>query len=218
MIGYLKGRLLEVNADHVLVQIGGGPAVTHGAQVAHVAHGALNEVGCLGYEIQTNSRWIADLWGQEGVVVEFWIYTHVREDALQLYGFDSKSQKSLFLSLLKVNGIGPKLAMGIISAATTDELIQTIESGDAKKLSKFPRVGKKTAEQMILTLQGKLVRVDETASALQGPQKQIAFALKNLGFKEILVQEFVEQLPKTITVEDGVRQGLQALSYSRSDS
>jgi Holliday junction DNA helicase RuvA len=217
MIGYLKGRLLEVNADHVLVQIGGGGG--EGLPAAGSSNaGSSNSSGCLGYEIQTNSRWLAELWGQEGTEIQFWIYTHVREDALQLFGFDSRAQKSLFLSLLKVNGIGPKLALGIISVATTDELIRTIESGDAKKLSKYPRVGKKTAEQMILTLQGKLVRVEENESSLQGPQKQIAFALKNLGFKEALVQEFVEQLPKAISVEDGVRQGLQALSHSRGES
>lgn len=199
MIGFIKGQLVEVNADSILIDV------------------ATSANSGIGYEILASHGLIAELWGQEGKTFSFWIYTHVREDALQLYGFDSKAQKSLFLSLLKVNGIGPKLALGILSAANTAEIIQTIESGDAKKLSKFPRVGKKTAEQMILTLQGKLVRVEEVKMNFQGAQKQIAFALKNLGFKEAYVQEFVEQLPAEIKIEEGVRQGLQALSQSRGE-
>lgn len=195
MIGYLRGTLIEVGSDHLLVLVGG-------------------EVG---YEVQVNSRWLGDLWGQTEKEIQLWIYTHVREDALQLFGFDSKAQKNLFLSLLKVSGIGPRLALSILSGGSTDEIIQIIERGDSQRLSKFPRVGKKTAEQMVLTLQGKLVRVDEAALRFKGPQKEIAFALKNLGFKELLVNEFIDQLSESISVEEGVRQGLQALSHTRGE-
>lgn len=215
MIGYIRGPLLEVNADYLLIQVGGEVSKSLPSEGKKVSAGA---AACLGYEVLVSGRWVASLWGQEGSVIEAWIYTHVREDSLQLFGFESKAQKSLFLSLLKVNGIGPKLGLGILSAAATDELIETIESGDAKKLSQFPRVGKKTAEQIILTLQGKLVRIESPSPENSGPQKQILFALKNLGFKEALVQEFIDKLPVTVTVEDGIRRGLLALSNARGDS
>lgn len=191
MIGFLKGQVLEFHADSLLVDVQG-----------------------VGYEVLVTSRFVADIWGQTGALVSLWIYTHVREDALQLFGFESRAEKDLFLSLLKVNGIGPKLALGILSSGPSQDIVDTIESGDAKKLSKFPRVGKKTAEQMILTLQGKLVRLEDSSEKFQGSKKEIAFALKNLGFKESLVEEYVKTLKDSTTIEEGVRQGLQTLTQN----
>lgn len=190
MIGYLKGQILAVESETVLVDTGG-----------------------VGYELLCSSHNLADLAGAIGKDVALWVHTHVREDALQLFGFLSRPEKDLFLSLLKVNGVGPKMALGVLSGATVANLHEMIESGNAKALSSLPRVGKKTAEQIILTLQGKLVRAEPVKGALKsGIQKQITTALLNLGFKNQKVEEFVSTLPKDIDVETGVRQGLSALS------
>lgn len=191
MIGYLRGRLMGIEGETALLETTGG----------------------VGYEIHASAHTLADLAPSIDTEISLWIHTHVREDALQLFGFPSRTEKEIFLSLLKVNGVGPKLALGVLSGARAVEILEMIESGDAKALSRLPRVGKKTAEQIILTLQGKLVRTEGPAGAMRSDiQKQIQTALLNLGFKNQRVDEFVAALPKNIDVEEGVRRGLSALS------
>lgn len=190
MIGFLRGVLLDVTSEAALVDVGG-----------------------VGYDVACSQISLAELEGRKGDTLLLWIHTHVREDALQLFGFLSRAEKDLFLSLLKVNGVGPKLALGLLSGAPADRIVAAIESGDAKALSALPKVGKKTAEQIILTLQGKLVRVEKsTAPALPDNLQQIQSALVHLGFKAPKVSEFVGALSPTIGVEEGVRQGLNTLS------
>jgi Holliday junction DNA helicase RuvA len=100
-----------------------------------------------------------------------------------------------------------------LSGGRVEQITELIESGNAKGLSSLPKVGKKTAEQIILTLQGKLVRAETTPATVRNEkQKQIHTALLNLGFKAPKVEEFVSALPKDIEVEEGVRRGLSALS------
>lgn len=194
MIGFLSGELLEINGDTLLVLVGG-----------------------VGYEVLVPSGLVADLWVKRSSAkeVRLWVHTHVREDQLQLFGFANLDEKLFFLNLLKVNGIGPKLALGVLSAAPTSVILDLIERGDAKALAKLPRLGKKTAEQMILSLRGKLVFSGEASPGLHGVHKEISFALCNLGFRENVVSEFVSQLPEAITVEEGVREGLMKLSQNR---
>mgnify|MGYP000185700389 CR=1 FL=1 len=123
MIGYLRGRPTEIGAETAIIDVQG-----------------------VGYELLCSQQTLFDMEDQE--LVQLRVYTHVREDALQLYGFYSNSEKELFLSLIKVNGIGPKMAMGILSAAAKDMLISLIEQGDVKGLSKLPKIGKKTCLKM----------------------------------------------------------------------
>lgn len=197
MIAYLKGELLAVESETAVIEAQG-----------------------VGYEIYGTALTLAHLSSRIGQSVAVWIYTHVREDALQLFGFPLKSEKELFLSLLKVNGVGPKMALSILSGGTAADIQDMIESGNAKALSSLPRVGKKTAEQIILTLQGKLVRAEKPAAgasktALLENHKQVHTALVNLGFKLQKVDEFVADLPKDIEVEAGVRRGLAQLTSAR---
>lgn len=190
MIGYVRGKLMAIENDSVLIEVGG-----------------------IGYEVLCTTQAAIDLMSSSGKDVAMWIHTHVREDALQLYGFPTKSEKELFLSLLKVNGVGPKMALGILSGARSNDILDMIESGNAKALSALPRVGKKTAEQIILSLQGKLVRAEPVKGVVRtDAQKLVQNALVNLGFKNQKVEEFVAALPKDIDVEEGVRRGLSALS------
>lgn len=192
MIGFLKGVLLEITAESILLDVNG-----------------------VGYDVQILSKSLAELWGQQGKAISLWIYTHVREDQITLFGFETQAEKKLFLLLLKVNGVGPKMAMTVLSGGALSDIQSMIENGDAKALARFPRVGKKTAEQMILTLKGKLVSADATENLRSVVQKEVAFALKNLGFKENLVSDFILQLPSDISVEDGVREGLKKLTQER---
>lgn len=165
----------------------------------------------VGYEVICSTNTLNDLTDRK--VVQLWIYTHVREDALQLFGFSSQVEKKLFLNLLKVNGIGPKLAMQILSGASLDSIIDAIESKDVATLTKLPKVGKKTAEQMILTLKGTLAidKVDHSPAPVK-THKEILSALVNLGFRAQEVEEVIYALPSDIDFEQGVRHSLKVLA------
>lgn len=195
MIGSLRGRIRDVINETLLLDVQG-----------------------VGYEVNCSQRFLDDCQLRLGDLIEVWISTHVREDAFNLFGFPTREEKLFFLTLLKVNGVGPKLALNVLSGGTQDEIIALIESEDVKGLQKLPKVGKKTAEQMILTLKGKLVLADSEA-AKENPlrttsvtAREISSALVNLGFRPVDVDKVVGKLGKEMTFEEGVRHGLQALT------
>lgn len=191
MIAYLRGRIQEASIEGVVLDVEG-----------------------VGYELFCPLGLVADLQTQRGKTSEFYISTQVREDAINLYGFATRKQKQLFVTLLKVNGVGPKMALNILSGTSESELIRLIESEDVKGLSKLPKVGKKTAEQIILTLKGKLVSAEseELLPAPSGTPAEIMSALVNLGFRPADVDKVVSQLDKSSSFEDGVRVGLAKLT------
>jgi Holliday junction DNA helicase RuvA len=193
MIGYLRGKIIEVLGDAALIDVQG-----------------------VGYEVLASSNTLGDFTTLLGKDIIVWIHTHVREDALTLFGFHDKEEKNLFLSLLKVNGVGPKMALSILSGGRPAQIQEMIEAGNAKALSGLPKVGKKTAEQIILTLKGKLVSIDDGGKVKSESLTQITSALLNLGYKSQLVDQFVSTLPMTITVEEGVKKGFQTLSGNLS--
>lgn len=191
MIGYLRGKIIEISAESALIDVQG-----------------------VGYEILASGHTLSDLQNLLGKEIIVWIHTHVREDALQLFGFNDKEEKHTFLSLLKVNGVGPKMALSILSGARPSDISSMVEAGDAKGLSGLPKVGKKTAEQIILTLKGKLVSIEDSSKVRSESHTQITSALLNLGYKSQLVDQFVSGLPMNTPLEEGVRKGLQTLSGS----
>jgi holliday junction DNA helicase RuvA len=188
MIGYLQGRPLRFTPDSMILLVNG-----------------------VGYDLSCSTQSLTDLDGKS--FVEVWVHTHVREDALQLFGFSTEIERALFLSLLKVNGIGPKSALNILSGAPTRQILQWIEDANAPALSKLPKIGKKTAEQIVLTLQGKLVRSEgEAAGQRFVARPQIVSALVNLGFRLAEVEKVVDQMPPDTDLENGLRQGLAGLT------
>ena len=132
MIGYLSGVILDYSPGNVLVGVG-----ESGARV--------------GYSVCVPCLSAYDAWGV-GSRIELFVHTHVREDALDLYGFASRAEKELFLTLLTVNGIGPKGAMNFLSKAETEQLVQAILEEDKATLVQIPGIGKKTAERVVLEL------------------------------------------------------------------
>lgn len=188
MIGYLSGK----------------PMITENETLLMLCHG-------VGYEVSCAPHLLNQAVTSEDMAI--WIYTQVREDAIQLYGFGSQKEKQMFLSLIKVNGVGPKSALQILSASTLEHLYTLINAGDAKGLSQLPKVGKKTAEQIILTLKGKLVLSETTGTAAPlTARKEITSALVNLGFRLSDVEKVVNEMPPEITLEGGIRQGLASLT------
>lgn len=195
MFGYLEGVIFDVSTDHLILKV--------------------NDAG---YEIISTQQTLSDAQVLMGQKLSLWIYSHVREDAFTLFGFLTKPEKEFFMQLLKVNGVGPKMAMTMMSGGPLVQIQSWIEAGDAKALSSLPKVGKKTAEQIILTLQGKLVIIDQKGRIKSKTEiksethRQIASALVNLGFKPQLVDEYISSVAMTTSIEDGVRQGLQKLT------
>lgn len=189
MIGYLKGDILQVHDEGIILNI----------------HG-------IGYDVHCSDQVRTQLLGENKA--ELWIYTHVREDQLVLFGFLSQAEKQLFLSLLKVNGIGPKVAIKVLGASPLNTLINMIEESDVRGLSQLPKIGKKTAEQIILELKGKLVMSEgETKPhSAFAARADIVSALVNLGFKMSEVEKVVSEMGGDTDLQTGVRTGLQRLS------
>jgi Holliday junction DNA helicase RuvA len=191
VIGFLDGIIFDVSSDHFILNVNG-----------------------VGYDILASAQTLTDIHVLLGQSLKVWIYSHVREDAFQLFGFLTKPEKEFFMQLLKVNGVGPKMALSILSGARLSQIQDWIEASDAKALSSLPKVGKKTAEQIILSLQGKLVLIESRSKApkISETHRQISSALVNLGFKNQTVDQFVTTLGMTVTIEEGVREGLKKLT------
>ncbi len=197
MIARLQGQVIEVSPESAIIDVAG-----------------------VGYEVTCSLNTLFDWQAGQSVVV--FTYTHVREDILQLFGFSTTREKEMFTTLLKVNGIGPKMAINILSGANVDQILLMVESEDVKGLSKLPKVGKKTAEQRVLALKGKLVLAETTNtknkttaglfSARTPAQQQLSSALVNLGFRPADVDKVISDMPKDIDLQEGLRQGLGALS------
>ncbi len=188
MIAFLQGAVLPQDEESVILNVRG-----------------------VGYELICSGHTLLAV--SELTTAQLWVYTHVREDALQLFGFSAKSEKEFFLSLIKINGIGPKVAMKILSSAPLSTIIGMIEDGNVKGLSGLPKVGKKTAEQMILSLKGKLVLSEEQKPRIGfSARADIVSALVNLGFKLQEVEKVVEQMEPTTDFEDGIKRGLTSLA------
>lgn len=191
MINYLKGTVIDSEGEALSVFTNG-----------------------LGYEVYVSAQHLAETLPGENI--ELWIYTHVREDQLVLFGFRTKAEKQLFLSLNKVNGIGPKVAIRILGAAPLSLILQMIDAGDVAGLSKLPKVGKKTAETIILELRGKLVQLEaEKQNKAFAARAEIVSALVNLGFKSADVEKAVASMGADTDMQTGVRQGLKLLTADR---
>lgn len=188
MISFLQGQVFQMEEDVITLNVRG-----------------------VGYELWCSSNTIGDFQGKD--VVQAFVYTHVREDQFLLFGFSSSAEKKLFLSLIKVNGIGPKLAQKILSATRIETIAKMIDEGDVKGLTKLPKVGTKTAEQIILSLKGKLVLAeDEQKKKSFIARSEIVSALVNLGFRLSDVESVVSQMDIETDLQAGVRQGLAALT------
>lgn len=161
MIAHLRGRLLSKHPNQAIVECAG-----------------------VGYDVVITVPTFADL-PEAGSDVALFIHTHVREDQLALFGFLRAEEKKLFEKLLIVSGIGPKLAVTILSGMKTSDMVGAIRSGDVARLTKIPGIGRKTAERMILELKDKLEEFTAAPSppAVSPLEDDVLSALVNLGYQ-----------------------------------
>lgn len=187
MIGSLRGKLLARKPDNVIVETGG-----------------------VGYLVSVPVSFLSEL-PPEGSEVFLFIYTHVREDALQLYGFPSEDEKKIFTTLLGVTGIGPKMALNILSGIPVKDFLKALDTEDVAMLCRIPGLGKKTAHRLILELKEKLPRTHEVRDRAFGDTLS---ALMNLGYKKPEAQEALERAYKKghSQIEDLLKEALRYLN------
>ena len=192
MIGSLRGRLAFKQAPHIVVECNG-----------------------VGYEVETPMSTFLDL---PDIGAELFLHTHllVREDAQILYGFSSDEERSLFRTLLKVNRVGAKMALGVLSAMTADDFRRCVEYEDTTTLSKIPGVGKKTAERLIIEMRDRIDAVatpdgDGKVVKVEASARSEAFdALVALGYKANEVNKLISTLDiEDKSAEEIIRQALR---------
>lgn len=190
MIGRLHGKLIEKTPPQVLVDVGG-----------------------VGYEVDVPMSTFCNLPAKGS---EITLLTHfiVREDAQLLYGFATAAERQTFRALIRISGVGPRIALAVLSGMSTQDLADAVEQGNATLLTRVPGIGKKTADRLVLELKGKLAgnAFAPAGGAASAAQADILSALMALGYSEREAQASVRALPAEVTVSEGIRLALKALA------
>ncbi len=193
MIAHLRGKLLAKHPNQAIIETSG-----------------------VGYDVTISVPTFSDL-PAAGSEVALHIHTHVREDAIALYGFLRPAEKSLFEKLIGVSGIGPKLAITILSGMPADDMAGAIRGNDVARLTRIPGIGRKTAERMVLELRDKLPAAGQEAapfSAVSGVEEDVLSALMNLGYQRPAAEKALSTARngKEKSFESMFREALAALS------
>ena len=168
----------------------------------------------VGYEVDVPMSTFCNL-PAEGQEITLLTHFVVREDAMLLYGFATAAERQTFRALIRISGIGPRIALAVLSGMSTNDFAAAVENGDAALLTRVPGIGKKTAERLVLELKGKLIGsafAGALMPAASANQADITSALVALGYSEREAQAAVRTLPADIGVSDGIRQALKSLS------
>ena len=186
MIGYLKGTLIQKRPDHIILDVGG---VGYSVWIPLSTYLALKDINEL---------------------VELFVYTHLTDNSLALYGFSREEERDLFLKLIGISGIGPKLALNILSGIEVSDLEEAIRQSDVARITLIPGIGKKTALRIAVELQEKLEKKEEVlqTKALQEREDLIS-TLTNLGFKRKEVERIVDDTVRSFEEEAGFEQLLR---------
>lgn len=179
-----------------------------GVPVGRTVDGLVLDVGGVGYLVNATPSALRRAGSSSEVTVE--TYLHVREDALQLYGFADAAERSLFVQLLGVSGIGPKVALAVVSSASPEELLRAIALRDSARFQAIPGIGKKTAERIVLELEGSL---GEPAVSVGGnaPQELVARdALVELGYTVVEAEQALAGVDPELPAEERVREALRS--------
>lgn len=193
MIAYLKGTLIRKSPGRAVIDVGG---VGYAASIPLSTFIRLGEVGG---------------------PAELLIHTHLSDSALALFGFSTEAEKEIFLKLIAVSGIGPKLAINILSGIEPPDLEAAIRDGDVVRLTLIPGIGKKTALRIAMELQDKIEKKERVLSAQDSPEREdLVSALTNMGFRRKEVDRVVDEVLKALTPKAGfeklLRESLKRLA------
>ena len=181
MYGYIKGIIVDIESNYVVIDNNGI------GYIVYVANP---------YSYQLNEEYV------------IYTYTHIREDEYSLYGFKSKDEKELFLRLISVKGLGPKMALPILATGSLSGIIDAIERENILYLKKFPKIGDKVARQIILDLKGKLV---SGVTSNTPENSELVEALGALGYKNADIKKVIPNVSKSVGIEEQIKEALKLL-------
>lgn len=181
MFEYIKGKIDDIESNYIIVNN--------------------NDIG---YKIYTASPYSFELDKEYKV----YLYQHIREDENSLFGFKTKEDRNLFLKLIDVKGLGPKMALPMLATGSADGIIDAIERENILYLKKFPKIGDKVARQIILDLKGKLVTKGEITPNVND---ELVEALTSLGYKNADIKKVVCKVDNKLTIEEQIKEALKLL-------
>ena len=181
MFEYIKGKIEEIESGYIVLDNNG-----------------------LGYQIFTASPYSFEI----GKEYKVFVYEQIREDENTLYGFKTKEEKEMFLKLIDVKGLGPKMAIPMLSDGSTNGIIDAIERENILYLKKFPKIGDKVARQIILDLKGKLVSKEDS---IMQKDDELTDALKALGYKPADIKRVLPKIDNSLDIENKIKQALKLL-------
>lgn len=195
MIGYITGKIISKKPTQTLIDVNG-----------------------IGYLVNTSINTFEKL-SDEGEIISLYTYLAVKEDSLTLYGFYTISEKELFEILISINGVGPKLAQGVLSGISSDEFKDAIAKNNVSRLVAIPGVGKKTAERMVIELRDKIDKVSGSDSSLTSTSFTIkddaVAALIGLGYNQKIADKIIRNIITNnpqISLEDLIKESLKNLN------
>mgnify|MGYP004456337255 CR=1 FL=1 len=183
MYNYILGMVTDIEGTYVVVEAGG-----------------------IGYQVYTPNPYSFDL----NTTYKVYIYQYIREDENSLYGFKSKEEKEMFLKLISVKGLGPKMALPILATGSISGIMDAIERENILYLKKFPKIGDKVAKQMILDLKGK-ISISGVEASNSSSYEELIEVLKGLGYKEKEIKAVVVKVNQELSLEEQVKEALKLL-------
>lgn len=184
MYNYILGNITDIESTYIVLESSG-----------------------IGYQIFTPNPYSFDI----GTTYKVYVYQVIREDENSLYGFKTKEEKEMFLKLISVKGLGPKMALPILATGSISGIVDAIERENILYLKKFPKIGDKVAKQIILDLKGKIsitgVEVDHSVNSYE----ELIEVLKGLGYKEKEIKTVVVKVDQNLTIEEQVKEALKLL-------
>lgn len=185
MFGHITGKIFDLKGTRAIVKASG-----------------------IGFVMHSTPSYLSKL--KTDTEASFWTHTAVRENSIDLYGFETEEELRVFEMLLTVSGVGPKSGLAIISVAGVKAIEEAVESGDTSSLTKISGVGRKTAEKIVLELDGKLI--PRRGGGKASEDVDVFDALKSLGYREKDIQEVMKKLPKdSVGVNDKIKYALKNL-------
>ncbi|MCH7771368.1 MAG: Holliday junction branch migration protein RuvA [Bacteroidetes bacterium] len=192
MIGFLSGKIISLKPTKILLDVNG-----------------------VGYVVFISINTFEEISNKE--IISLYIHTHVKEDSITLYGFHNESEKEIFELLISISGIGPKLALGVLSGIQTEDLKEAILNGDVSRMVAIPGIGKKTADRLILELRSKVgeLRVEGERTVPHGVKQESVSALTTLGYNYATAEKVVRQILSSspaCTLEELIKNSLSELN------
>lgn len=184
MFNYIKGTVVDLDSTYIVVDVNG-----------------------VGYQIYTPNPYSFDV----GKVYTVFVYQYIREEENSLYGFKTKEEKEMFLKLISVKGLGPKMALPILATGSISGIMDAIERENILYLKKFPKIGDKVAKQMILDLKGKISISGMEVSNNNSNYEELIEVLKGLGYKEKEIKGVVVKVDQNLSIEEQVKEALKLL-------